>query len=234
MIFPLNCLFLGDAPARAIQVKISDTIIVDNCTTKYEDITVSDVKSLILSKKGVSYSPDNLNLWKVDRDSVIKNIELLNPFSTENDIKEKLGGELMQPLLYLNEYFIEDSFKDKKSKSAIHIIVQHLTTTTVKDAIDIALKEVKEETGTDRPNDEMPFMDRDTNQAITKIIRNIENRLKGSKAKTDFDMLFSGGAPGIGKTRYGDELFKRLENNQNWVPPEWENKLHIRRIYLDL
>ncbi|GBC51889.2 hypothetical protein GLOIN_2v414785 [Rhizophagus irregularis DAOM 181602=DAOM 197198] len=215
MIFPLNCLFLGDAPARAIQVKISDTIIVDNCTTKYEDITVSDVKSLILSKKGVSYSPDNLNLWKVDRDSVIKNIELLNPFSTENDIKEKLGGELMQPLLYLNEYFIEDSFKDKKSKSAIHIIVQHLTTTTVKDAIDIALKKVKEETGTDRPNDEMPFMDR-------------------SKAKTDFDMLFSGGAPGIGKTRYGDELFKRLENNQNWVPPEWENKLHIRRIYLDL
>ncbi|CAB5364970.1 unnamed protein product [Rhizophagus irregularis] len=239
MIFPLNCLFLGDAPARAIQVKISDTIIVDNCTTKYEDITVSDVKSLILSKKGVSYSPDNLNLWKVDRDSVIKNIELLNPFSTENDIKEKLGGELMQPLLYLNEYFIEDSFKDKKSKSAIHIIVQHLTTTTetvktVKDAIDIALKKVKEETGTDRPNDEMPFMDRDTNQAITKIIRNIENRLKGSKAKTDFDMLFSGRAPGIGKTRYRDELFKRLKNNQNWVPPEWENKLHIRRIYLDL
>ncbi|CAB4391454.1 unnamed protein product [Rhizophagus irregularis] len=107
-------------------------------------------------------------------------------------------------------------------------------TSTETDAIDIALKEVKKETGTDRPNDEMPFMDRDTNQAITKIIRNIENRLKGSKAKTDFDMLFSGGAPGIGKTRYGDELFKRLENNQNWVPPEWENKLHIRRIYLDL
>ncbi|UZO28613.1 uncharacterized protein OCT59_022130 [Rhizophagus irregularis] len=133
---PLKLSIYGDAPARAIQVKISDTIIVDNCTTKYEDITVSDRH---------------------------RNIELLNPFSTENDIKEKLGGELMQPLLYLNEYFIEDSFKDKKSKSAIHIIVQHLTTTTVKDAIDIALKKVKEETGTDRPNDEMPFMDRDTN-----------------------------------------------------------------------
>ncbi|GBC46902.2 hypothetical protein GLOIN_2v1668084 [Rhizophagus irregularis DAOM 181602=DAOM 197198] len=130
MIFPLNCLFLGDAPARAIQVKISDTIIVDNCTTKYEDITVSDVKSLILSKKGISYSPDNLNLWKVDRDSVIKNIKLLGTFSTENDIKEKLGGELMEPLLSLDEYFNKDSFKDKKSKSAIHIIVQRLTTTT--------------------------------------------------------------------------------------------------------
>ena len=41
-------------------------------------------------------------------------------------------------------------------------------------------------------------MERDTNQAITKIIRNIGNRLKGSKGKTDFDILFSGGAPGIG------------------------------------
>lgn len=41
-------------------------------------------------------------------------------------------------------------------------------------------------------------MDRDTNQAITKIKKNIEKRLEGSKAKTDFDILFSGGAPGIG------------------------------------
>ena len=44
----------------------------------------------------------------------------------------------------------------------------------------------------------MPFMDRDTNQAITKIIKNIGNRLKGSTAKTDFDILYTGGAPGIG------------------------------------
>ncbi|CAB5386474.1 unnamed protein product [Rhizophagus irregularis] len=36
----------------------------------------------------------------------------------------------MQPRLSLDEYFNEDSFKDKKSKSAIHIIVQLLTTTT--------------------------------------------------------------------------------------------------------
>ncbi|CAB4399715.1 unnamed protein product [Rhizophagus irregularis] len=130
MMFSLNCLFLGEASIRSIQVKISDTIIIDNCTIQYEDITVSDVKFLILSKKGVSYSTDNLNLWKVDRDSVIKNDELLRTFSTENDIKEKLGGELMQPRLSLDEYFNEDSFKDKKSKSAIHIIVQLLTTTT--------------------------------------------------------------------------------------------------------
>ena len=40
-------------------------------------------------------------------------------------------------------------------------------------------------------------MDR-TNKVITKIKRNIENRLKDSKAKTDFDIFFSSGAPGIG------------------------------------
>ena len=41
-------------------------------------------------------------------------------------------------------------------------------------------------------------MERDTNQAITRIIRNIGNHLKGRLSKADFDILVSGGAPGIG------------------------------------
>src|SRR4051794_10893031 len=130
MIFSLNCLFLGEASTRSIPVKISDKIIVDNCETLYEDITVSDVKSLILSKKGINYSLDNLNLWKVDRVSVDKNDKLLETFSTENDIKEKLGGELMIPRFPLSKYF--NGFEDDESKFAIHIIVQLLTTTTGK------------------------------------------------------------------------------------------------------
>ena len=44
----------------------------------------------------------------------------------------------------------------------------------------------------------MPFMERKTGQAISKITKNIVNHLKGSKAKTDFNILVSGGAPGIG------------------------------------
>jgi hypothetical protein len=132
MIFSLNCLFLKEPSSRSISVDISDEIIVGTNRIKYEDIKVSHVKSLILSGQRVSYSPDDLNLWKVDRDSVDKNVELLNTFSTENDIKEKLGGKLMQPRYSLDDYFNEDSFKDKKSKSAIHIIVQRLTTTTGK------------------------------------------------------------------------------------------------------
>ncbi|EXX58822.1 hypothetical protein RirG_194400 [Rhizophagus irregularis DAOM 197198w] len=82
MIFSLNCLFLGEASIRSISVDISDEIIVGNNRIKYE---VSHVKSLILSEKGISYSPDNLNLWKVDRVSVDKNDELLETFSMEEN-----------------------------------------------------------------------------------------------------------------------------------------------------
>ncbi|RGB41799.1 hypothetical protein C1646_662784 [Rhizophagus diaphanus] len=73
------------------------------------------------------YPLDKLDLWKVDRVSVDKNDAVLETFSTEDDIKEKLGGELMQPRLHLDEYVNKNSFKYKKSKSAIHIIVQLLT-----------------------------------------------------------------------------------------------------------
>ena len=129
MIFTLNCLFLGQASDRSIPVIISEENTVGHSSIKYKEITVSHVKSLILSGKGMSdYPLDKLDLWKVDRVSVDKNDEVLETFSTEDDIKEKLGGELMKPRLLLGKYFNENSFKDEESKSAIHIIVQLLTT----------------------------------------------------------------------------------------------------------
>ncbi|CAG8582460.1 13754_t:CDS:2 [Acaulospora morrowiae] len=100
------------------------------------------------------------------------------------------------------------------------------------DVINIALKKAIN-IDIVRPDDKMPFMERDTNQAITRIIRNIGNHIKGSKSKADFDILVSGGAPGIGKTRFGQELFKHLEGSQNdWVPSEWTN-LQLKDLYLD-
>ncbi|PKY56726.1 hypothetical protein RhiirA4_448817 [Rhizophagus irregularis] len=84
-----------------------------------------------------------------------------------------------------------------------------------------------------RPKDELPFMERNTDREITRIEKNIGNNLKGSTAKTDFNVLVSGGAPGIGKTRFGQEIFKHLENGQNWVPPEWKNNLQLQSLYLD-
>ncbi|RGB40617.1 hypothetical protein C1646_753054 [Rhizophagus diaphanus] len=73
---------------------------------------------------------DLLNFWKVDHVRVNKNDKLLGTFSTKDDIIEKLGGELMNPRLSLSEYFNENSFKDKESKFAIHIIVELLIPAT--------------------------------------------------------------------------------------------------------
>jgi hypothetical protein len=44
----------------------------------------------------------------------------------------------------------------------------------------------------------MPFMERDFNIAIERIKSNIKNNKNESKSKTDFEFLFTGGAPGIG------------------------------------
>ncbi|RIA80336.1 hypothetical protein C1645_838883 [Glomus cerebriforme] len=137
MIFSLNCLFLGEASIRSISVDISDEIIVGNNRIKYEDIKVSHVKSFILSEKRISYSPDQLNLWKVDHVRANKNDNVLKIFSTEDDIQEKLGGELMQPQLHLGKYFNENSFKDEESKSAIHIIIQLLIPTPEEEPLSI-------------------------------------------------------------------------------------------------
>ncbi|PKC73834.1 hypothetical protein RhiirA1_450737 [Rhizophagus irregularis] len=78
----------------------------------------------------------------------------------------------------------------------------------------------------------MPFMKHETDKVIARIIRNIKSHLINSKFKTDYDILVSDGAPGIGKTRYRDELFKHLKNNQDWISPEWKNN-HIEGLYID-
>ncbi|CAB5319224.1 unnamed protein product [Rhizophagus irregularis] len=72
-------------------------------------------------------------------------------------------------------------------------------------------------------------MKHETDKVIARIIRNIKSHLINSKFKTDYDILVSDGAPGIGKTRYRDELFKYLKNNQDWISPEWKNN-HIEDL----
>ncbi|CAB4463276.1 uncharacterized protein OCT59_015348 [Rhizophagus irregularis] len=164
MIFSLNCLFLGEASIRSISVDISDEIIVGNNRIKYE---VSHVKSLILSEKGISYSPDNLNLWKVDRVSVDKN----------------------------------DDFKDKESKSAIHIIVQAPTTATTL----VAVLSSQQPISPFRRVFDHKFYDRE--QAINQIAMianmNYTNRLL-TYHRSHYFILVPGGS-GIGKSRVGME-----------------------------
>ncbi|GBC48487.2 hypothetical protein GLOIN_2v1656427 [Rhizophagus irregularis DAOM 181602=DAOM 197198] len=203
MAMSLNCLLLG-------KTSLSDSFTVN----LYETNNVGDSKVLFNSLK-------------------IGDLKYI----IYNEVR---GGNLnevkinCQELIAVN--FLSNYFKNKDEADKSLIIVKLPTTETVEtvmDAINIALKDAITSVDIVGPDDNMPFMERDTDEAIRMIIRNINNNLKYCKSKTDYDILVSGGAPGIGKTRYGEELFKHLENNQNWVPSEWKNNLHIVGLYLD-
>ncbi|RGB42958.1 hypothetical protein C1646_750331 [Rhizophagus diaphanus] len=132
--------------------------------------------------------------------------------------REKFGGEKMIP-----RYPLEDYFKAKEIDArGIHIVP-----TTVMNAINIALECAITSDDIVIPHDNMPFMERDTDKAITRIIRNIENHLKGSISKTDFDILVSGGAPGIdveGKSARLGELYRGAHGTQTTLNIEVELK----------
>ncbi|RGB34137.1 hypothetical protein C1646_668781 [Rhizophagus diaphanus] len=136
---------------------------------------------------------------EVDRDSVNKNDKLLETFSTENDIKEKLGGVLIQPRLSLDEYFNRNNFKDKKSKSAIHIIGQLLTfiTRSLEEALSIILPNLQDTINILTIQKVMPLKDRDTNKALEIFNDNITKSLTLHTGKLKFNFLVCSGAARI-------------------------------------
>ncbi|RGB42311.1 hypothetical protein C1646_662393 [Rhizophagus diaphanus] len=195
--------------------------------TSRSDTSIAKLKDLIYEKKKRVFENESdasdLILWKVDISA--KNIDKLRtleqPLDTNVKNIEKLGEKLI-PLYIIGEIF-------EQSSKNICIIVQLPAI-----FMDMVLKGAKGATNANisRPVDKMPFMERDIDKAIARITRNIESHLTNSQSSADYDILVSGGAPGIGKTRYGDELFKHLENNQYWVPSEWKNN-HIESLYID-
>ncbi|PKY51439.1 hypothetical protein RhiirA4_468482 [Rhizophagus irregularis] len=222
----LNCLLLGKTSlSDSFTVNLYETNNVGDSKVLFNSLKIGDLKYIIYNKvrggnlNEVKINCKKMTLWKVD--------------VTFGDFTEEQINK-GQELIAIN--FLSNYFKNKDEADKSLIIVKLPTTAqetveTVMDAINIALKDAI--TSVDIVDDNMPFMERDTDKAITTIIRNINNHLKYCKSKTDYDILVSGGAPGIGKTRYGEELFKHLENNQNWVPSEWKNNLHIVGLYLD-
>ncbi|CAB5386863.1 unnamed protein product [Rhizophagus irregularis] len=172
MIFSLNCLFLRKASIRSIPVIISEETTVGYSRIKYEDITVSHVKLLFLYGKKISYPLDHLNLWKVDPVSANKYDKELEKFSTENDIKEKLGGELMNPQFPLTS----------SSKEIIEVIKKN------------ALK------GLPRLPDvlSMPLQQRNFEEAMCYVKETIYNNITGRDGKSNYWCIVSEGAPGIG------------------------------------
>ncbi|CAG8658755.1 6016_t:CDS:2, partial [Ambispora leptoticha] len=65
--------------------------------------------------------------------------------------------------------------------------------------------------------EDIPLQGRDFANDLKIIKKNVTNSewKSGTVAKTDYRILVAGGTAGIGKTRYGRELFKKLEQDVN-------------------
>ncbi|CAG8604914.1 10262_t:CDS:2 [Funneliformis mosseae] len=99
----LNCLVLGETSFnKAFSVDISEENRVDyNKLIKLQQLKIPHLKKLILKEK--DNLSNDLNLWRVDikREDGCK----LKDVSTEEDIKEKLRGNMMIPLDFFTDYF---------------------------------------------------------------------------------------------------------------------------------
>ncbi|CAG8691091.1 20755_t:CDS:2, partial [Rhizophagus irregularis] len=150
MAMSLNCLLLGKTSlSDSFTVNLYETNNVGDSKVLFNSLKIGDLKYIIYNE----VRGGNLNEVKIN----------------------------CQELIAVN--FLSNYFKNKDEADKSLIIVKLPTTAqetveTVMDAINIALKDAITSVDIVGPDDNMPFMERDTDEAIRMIIRNINNNLK--------------------------------------------------------
>ncbi|GBC15279.2 P-loop containing nucleoside triphosphate hydrolase protein [Rhizophagus irregularis DAOM 181602=DAOM 197198] len=115
----INCLILGKTSfVDTFAVNIAKESDILGSLVKFDDLKISDLKYLIynLEINGTKFNYKNIGLWKVD--IAYDKSYMLEYVTTEDDIKLKLGGELLIPIFLVKEYF------KNLIQSNIHVIVQ--------------------------------------------------------------------------------------------------------------
>ncbi|EXX63978.1 hypothetical protein RirG_147140 [Rhizophagus irregularis DAOM 197198w] len=118
----INCLILGKTSfADTFAVNIAKESDILGSLIKFDDLKISDLKYLIynLFNKEINdtkFNYKNIGLWKVD--IAYDQNYMLEYVTTEDDIKLKLGGELLIPIFLVKE------FLENLIQSNIHVIVQ--------------------------------------------------------------------------------------------------------------
>ncbi|UZO08772.1 uncharacterized protein OCT59_029023 [Rhizophagus irregularis] len=176
----------------------------------------------------------DLILWQVSiSDEDVERMKILNTKPPSDINIEELGGKVMSSRKEIKFYFSEDPVDEH-----IHIIIVRpqppATTvgpshqgvpqvTSIEDAMKKILEGIHKQMNVDNVDNNKPkpmaLKQRDLKQAIDVIDRNFCNSLDKKEAikketptaKTNYRILLCGGAPGIGKTRYGVELFNCLD-----------------------
>ncbi|KAF0446450.1 crinkler family protein [Gigaspora margarita] len=231
----LYCLILGDTIEDIFPITISEKTRVKISDISINDFTVGYLKDLLIERER-NRLVGGLNIWKVE--GVTEGNEkwkfLEERPCTEADIISKLGGQKLS----LATKAITELFPTNPP-IGIHLIIQPLeqeATITFDNVIKNILKDdIASSFQQCDGSKKMPLKDRDFTEPLSTITSNVTNNLEGSTAKTDFHILASGGAPGIGKTRYGQELFDFLQTKWT-LPVQWTTngyRPHFEYLYLD-
>ncbi|KAG0045713.1 hypothetical protein BGZ83_009041 [Gryganskiella cystojenkinii] len=251
-IATLRCLVNGHTISKSFRLTLSKVVKPE---------TVEELRTIIHSEKPVWFKDleaEDLTLWRVsipftDDDDQIR-IKLSDIPTVSKDVaidsnmKKKLSSAT--PL--------SKALSDGLADGAVHIVVElhsqdpiptsyavapaqvhgSLLPTFRSDALLSVCDIIKQIVShlprlhATIPGDIMPLKDRDFTPAVRLITHNVKFRQEGSDSKSNFHMIVSGGAPGIGKTRFGKELFSHLAGS--WLPPEWaENNLQFEYLKMD-
>ncbi|PKY30519.1 hypothetical protein RhiirB3_447640 [Rhizophagus irregularis] len=209
---------------------------------------ISILKEEIKKKKENDFrdiDPDNLKLWKVDipaGDNRLKQL-MSNAEIDIDSISKDLGGAMfLDPMLNIARYFPETY---NPPEEHVHILVQPppppVTTgsgqlkslKTVKEIIEMIKKEARKKHNTSESPDKiyMPLQQRNFELAIDKISQTTNANVDEMEGYSNYWCLVSAGAPGIGKTRFGKELFEYVK--QNWQSPQIWADVHFEYLYMN-
>ncbi|CAB4490961.1 unnamed protein product [Rhizophagus irregularis] len=139
----------------------------------------------------------------------------------------------------LFEEYFQDELDHKNFKpSNIHIIAITSITGSLKTGKTIGeiIKEITKDLKERKPkssyeSNDMPLQQRDFREATVKIKETAVANVRRKRSNSNYWCIVSAGAPGIGKTRFGIELFDYIK--QNWEPPEEWGDVHFEYLYMN-
>ncbi|KAF9318936.1 hypothetical protein BG006_003073 [Podila minutissima] len=218
-ILNLFCLVDGEAPSNAFSIKIPS------------DGTVDDLKDLIKTKKSPRFddvAPDELTLWRVSF--------LVTPSKRKESVF--LDPNTAKELDPMDDIFVV--FKDMIEKSVnvivqrpppqVHAPVAAHPSDSSRHGLPLSAPDdgvIKEIQGVFHPcdrgsyyapqlSDLMPWQERPMGEAIDIVLENVGTCLSSQpdrqNAKAESSFLVCSGTAGIGKTRYGRELYGSLRH----------------------
>ncbi|CAG8545694.1 24076_t:CDS:2 [Racocetra persica] len=177
-----------------------------------------------------------LKIWKfeIPLDEDNEHLKILNENFCTNISNKQILGKDLYPHKKILEVFQGYIFKEEY----IHIIVEPPTTTeppkTVEEIIKSIIQGAKRfDISTSKSLDKicMLLQQRNFEKALKNINKNTSSNDLQKEGKSNYWYLVSAGAPGIGKTRFGQELFEYAK--QNWKPPQSWGDAHFEYLHMD-